>query len=307
LLKQQYENLSIGLPYISIKYGKPNNKANGTGNSQFSHINFKAKNPLMDSSIVNGNYNIALLNIKNNAEALKEIPRGLRTIFKELKDETGENFVHKAYSKLRKYMKLDGIAPDEIGRLGPDEVTHSGAKVNIEGGYNPRNNSISYTDGFFNRLEKHEQLNFLAHELKHAEQASKIIRSGLISQYAGTWAKFQVSGVLQNPLNVPVQMALKKARENGKLSEFVKGAMFACKDETLKDMTKGHANTLKLPQYSPKSIGYKEGTNYFESYKTYSNNIYDSEYKNNPIEIEAYAFGNQIEKHFQIYSQINKF
>ncbi len=304
-MKQQFTPINVWMSGVLYqRYGNTATVAN-KNKQQTSSVNFKSKNILMDYSMAKGNYNVAALKIKSPKDALNEIPRSLRKIFNDLKDLKGDSFVNEAYRKMKSYLKLDGIAPEKIEKSGPDKLNKYGERTIIEGGYNPRFNSIVYSDGFFNKLQKFEQINFISHELKHAEQASKIIRSGFISQYAGTWAKFQVSDILQDPLNNVAQSALKKARENGTLKEFITGAMKACKEQTLNDMNNGHSGTIKSPKYNEGTIEYKKGERYLNSYKSYSNDIYSDEYKNNPIELEAYAFGTKMEKYFKIHELSN--
>jgi len=235
----------------------------------------------------------------NKAKALKSIPEELKAIFKELENENGDDFVNKAYSKLKAHMNLEGIAPEKIDRQGPDKA------FSITGGYSPSLNTIGYTDGFFDKLSKNQQLNFLSHELKHAEQASKIIRSGFIEDYAQAWAESNVANAAKDPMNFGFQMNMKAAENNGQLDEFMKATTNFYKDSILTDMKKGHERTLEMLKFEKGSSEYQEAQNYLKAAKNYEGigffGIGGANYKNNPLEVEAYSYGDKTEKMYQTY------
>ncbi len=237
---------------------------------------------------------IAIIKFHNKAKALKDVPEELRAIFQELKNESGENFINKAYAKIKKHMNLDGIAPEKVAHNGADKG------FSVQGGYIPCANTIGYTDGFFTKLKKHQQINFISHELKHVEQTSKILRSGLIDEYADAWGAANVNNALNDPLNFPAQMAKISATNSGKLSEFVEKAREEAKKQVLDMLKKNHEETLKLPKYEVGSPEYMDAKRYIDASKNYEGvgffGIAGENYKNNPLEVEAYAFGDKMEK-----------
>ena len=239
-----------------------------------------------------------LVNKHIKAKELKKIPEEFRTIFKDLKNETGDNFINKAYNKLKKYMKLEGIAPEKIGRSGPDKGINS-----IQGGYNPTKNLIEYSDGFFTKLDRATQFEMLAHELKHAEQTSKIIRSGKIDDYARAWAECNVELAKNDPLNLNFSMAYKEAKKQGLEKEFIENSIQLNKDMILDEMKKSHANTIKMPQFKEGSLEYQDAEKYIEASRNYEGlglfGLGSEKYKNNLLEKEAYGYGEKMKKYFE--------
>lgn len=238
-----------------------------------------------------------LVNKHIKAKELKKIPEEFRTIFKDLKNETGDNFVNKAYNKLKKYMKLEGIAPEKIGRSGPDKG------LGVQGGFNPTKNTIEYSDGFFTKVDRATQFEMLAHELKHAEQTSKIIRSGKIDDYAQAWAECNVEHAKNDPLNVSFSMAYNNAKNKGFEKEFIENTTQSTKNMILDEMKKSHENTLKMPQFKEGSPEYIDAEKYIEASRNYEGlglfGLGGEKYKNNPLEKEAYGFGEQMKKFFK--------
>ncbi len=238
-----------------------------------------------------------LVNKHIKAKDLKKIPEEFRTIFKDLKNETGDNFINKAYNKLKKYMQLEGIAPEKIGRSGPDKG------FSIQGGFNPTKNTIEYSNGFFTKLDRATQFEMLAHELKHAEQTSKIIRSGKIDDYARAWAECNVELAKNDPLNVSFTMAYNNAKKHGVEKKFIENSIQLNKDMILDEMTKSHTNTLKMPQFKEGSPEYLDAEKYIEASRNYEGlglfGLGSEKYKNNLLEKEAYGFGEKMKKYFE--------
>ncbi len=239
-----------------------------------------------------------LVNKHLKAKELKGIPKEFRTIFKDLKNETGDNFVNKAYNKLKKYMKLEGIAPEKIGRSGPDKGINS-----IQGGYNPTKNTIEYSDGFFTNIDRATQFEMLAHELKHAEQTSKIIRSGKIDEYARAWAECNVELAKNDPLNLNFSMAYKEAKKQGLEKEFIENSTQVTKDIILDEMKKSHENILKMPKFKEGSQEFMDAERYIEASRNYEglglSGLENEKYINNPLETEAYSFGSKMKEYFE--------
>ena len=240
-----------------------------------------------------------LVNKHIRAQQLKKVPEEFKTIFNELRNETGDNFVNKVYDKLKKYMKLEGIAPEKIGRSGPNQGINS-----IQGGFNPSLNTIQYTDGFFTKINRATQFEMLAHELKHAEQTSKIIRAGKLDEYAQAWAEYSVESARSNPLNASFGLAYMQAQINGKEKEFLEKVTQHAKNEIFTNMEKNHKGSLAMPKFEPGSPEYQDAEKYITATRNYEGlgfrAIAGENYRNNPLEKEAYGFGTQMKKFFNI-------
>lgn len=239
-----------------------------------------------------------IVNKHNRAKRIKQIPEELRAIFNDLKGEKGEDFINKAYQKLKKYMKLDGIAPDKIEHLGTDKNCFYS-----QDGYNPTLNTIGYTDDFFTNLDKASQFSLIAHELKHAEQTAKIIQAGLLPEYAKAWAEQSIKNVRNNPLEISFNLAYREAVKQGKGKEFLDNALKNSSESIMSNMKESHKNTLNLPKYKKDSQEYKEAEKYIEATRNYTNldcfGVGSKDYYNNPLEKEAYDFGDKMEKYFK--------
>ena len=240
-----------------------------------------------------------LVNKHIRAQQLKKVPEEFKTIFKDLRNETGDNFVNKAYDKLKKYMKLEGIAPEKIGRSGPNPRANA-----VQGGFNPSLNTIQYTDGFFTDLDRATQFELLAHELKHAEQTSKIIRSGKLDEYAQAWAEYNVNTEKNNPLNISFGFAYTQAKSSGKEKEFLEKVTQNSKNKILASMKENHKGSLEMPKFEPGSPEYQDAEKYIEATRKYEGlgfmAIPGENYRNNPLEKEAYGFGAKMKKFFNI-------
>lgn len=239
-----------------------------------------------------------IVNKHNRAKRIKQIPEELRAIFKDLKSEKGEDFINKAYQKLKKYMKLDGIAPEKIEHLSTDKNCFYS-----QDGYNPTLNTIGYTDDFFTNLDKASQFSLIAHELKHAEQTAKIIRAGLLPEYAKAWAEQSIKNVRNNPLEISFNLAYREAVKQGKGKEFLDNALKNNTEYIMSNMKESHKNRLNLPKYKKDSQEYKDAEKYIEATRNYTNldcfGVGSKDYYNNPLEKEAYDFGDKMEKYFR--------
>lgn len=291
------DNITISVPKSKGQI-KPNNTALQQDTFEKSGLTKKQKRNLIAAgTAIIVLIGAAIINKQRRAKAIKQIPEELRTIFRELKGEKGESFINKSYEKLRRYMKLDGIAPDKIIRTGADANSFS-----VQGGFNPTLNTIGYSNGFFDNLGKAEQFSLLAHELKHAEQTSKIIRSGLMPEYAKAWGEQLVNSAQNDPLNFTFRMAHNNAKRNGKEAEFIEQCITNCTNETLTNMQKSHKNTLNLPKFPKGSAEYEDAKRYIDASREYKGlgflGTTSEEYYNNPLEQEAYGFGNKMKKYF---------
>lgn len=239
----------------------------------------------------------AIIAIRNKSK-INKIPKELRTLFEELKHEKGENFINKSYSKLKTYMKLDDIAPKKI------IYNNNKSAFAVTGGFNPSLNTIEYSNNF-KQLSQAEQFELLAHELKHSEQISKIIRSGKMSEYAEAWATHSVEYAKNDPLNINFKLACNGNKKLGKEKEFIENCINNSKQEIIDSMKISHANTLELPKFHPSDKEYKDAEKYIEASRNYIGldmlGIPSEEYKNNILEKEAYEYGEQMKKYFTIF------
>ena len=244
----------------------------------------------------------------NNAEKLlKEIPEDLQVRFGKLKDLQGEEFVKKAYSEMVDYMGLKGIAPKTIKNSGADHA------FSITGGYNNIKNTIEYSDGFFNILPKEEQIGMLTHELQHCKQFTNMLRTeGItVEKYVEAHVNSTINELINNPLNnLQFHVQYKKAKEIGKEIEFIKRH----KDKWTKDLTKkvnkNYKDILAMPKIKADS---EEGVKAFEHLKASGEyegldfmGLGSDKYKNNPLEVEAYAMGDKMNDLFKKYLEATK-
>ncbi len=242
---------------------------------------------------------------KSAQKALSEIPDELKGIFVKLQKEDGENFIHKAYDELVDYMGLPTIAPKNILNAGEDGLS-------ITGGYDPINNTIGYSQGFFTKLDKKQQLNLLSHELKHCEQFSKILRSEDlgVEKYADAIANRAVDAALSdNSFDFMLKSQYQKAVAAGVGEEFIESLRKNTYEQQLSILKKNFSDVLDLPKFKSGSIESEDAKKYLEAYKNYEGlgfiGLGSEKYKNNPLELEAYAYGEKIAdylKKFELYS-----
>lgn len=239
---------------------------------------------------------------KAAAEALKEIPEELRASFHKLQNEEGESFIHKAYSELVDFMGLKGIAPEKV-KIKP-EGEHS-----ITGGFDQVENTIEYTQGFLSKASKQQQISLLSHELKHCRQFTNIMRTeGIgVEKYAEAIADNNFKALKEGHFNIQFQKAYKKALENGTLEEFTKQTKQHWIDEITEKINSNFSEALKLPKISADSVEGKEAIKHLEAMRNYEGlgitGMGTAEYRNNPLELEAYDFGDKISKYFQTYGK----
>lgn len=234
--------------------------------------------------------------ILKSAKITKSIPDELKVIFMELNGKSGKEFVDLAYQKMINYMKLEGVAPKSIiiqGESGLAKAT---------GGYNPVTNTIEVSKGFVDSLTKEQQINLLSHELKHCEQVNNMLRTeGIgVKEYAKAIAENNIKNAI-NPSsfdNFLFRIKYNQALENGTGEEFLQNAITRSTEKLIADIETNFAQTLKMPKIKSDS---PEGIKAFEQLEAQKNyeglgllGIGGEKYKNNPLEKEAYAFGNNI-------------
>ena len=239
----------------------------------------------------------------NKAEKLlKQIPEDLQVRFGKLKDLQGEEFVKKAYSEMVEYMGLKGIAPKTIKNSGADSA------LSITGGYNPIENTIGYTDGFFNILPKEEQIGMLTHELQHCKQFTNMLRTeGItVEKYVEAHVNSTINELIEDPLkNFAFHMAYNIAKERGAEKEFIQRAKDNWSKALIKRVNENYQDILAMPKIKADS---PEGIKAFEHLKASGEyegldfmGLGSKEYKNNPLEVEAYAMGDKMKDLFQKY------
>ena len=234
--------------------------------------------------------------ILKSTKIAKSIPDELKVIFMELNGKSGKEFVDLAYQKMISYMNLKGIAPKSIiirGESGLAKAT---------GGYNPVTNTIEFSKGFVDNLTKEQQINLLSHELKHCEQFNNMLRTeGIgIKEYAKAIAENNVKNAI-NPSsfdNFMFRFKYNQALENGTGEEFLQKAIEKSTEKLIADIETNFAQTLKMPKIKADS---PEGIKAFEQLEAQRNyeglgflGIGGEKYKNNPLEKEAYTFGDNI-------------
>lgn len=241
---------------------------------------------------------------QHRIKELAKIPEELKVIFEELKGKDGNDFINLAYKKLKVYMKLDGIAPEIVGYSGKEKGK------TIIGGHNVLENTIKYTDGFFdNKYSKKKQIGLLAHELVHAKQAEKVIRAGMLEEYADAIAYNTLEQHKAEPLlDMMFTIAYKDAKKVGKEKEFLEQQQKLIKQNYLDKIKQTHESTLKLPKYKVNAPEIEEAKKIVEARKVYKpfddNPLADNkEYYENYMEKEAYAYQRQLQKWYKSYAR----
>ena len=232
----------------------------------------------------------------NKAKILNSIPDDLKSIFTKIKDKNGDEFIDEAYSQMVKYMNLEGIAPSKLEKTGADGV------MSITGGFVPTKNTIGYSDGFFTKVDKSKQLNMLSHELRHCNQTVDFLRTeGIgVEEYAKAWADSCVQGTLNDPFFQA--FTYKQAEKAGTAEELIQQLRKNTYEQIKKDFEQNYSEVLKMPKISADSDEGKAIHKVFEGCKNYEGlgmfGFGSENYKNNPMEIDAYDFGAKIEKFF---------
>ncbi|MBR1460103.1 hypothetical protein IJ596_00510 [bacterium] len=236
------------------------------------------------------------------AKELDAIPQDLKEIFGRLKDKKGKEFIDSACQEMTEYMGLKGIAPKEIKMEGHDGL------YCVTGGYSPIEHTISYSPGFLN-IEQAEQLGLVAHELTHCRQFTNILRTeGIgVEEYAKAEAECAVKNAIRKDSvwDFMFRSSYKKAVEQGKGEEFLQEAIKRQTEKYISEIEKNFAQVLKLPKIKADS---PEGIKAFKDLEAQRNykglgflGSSSDEYKNSPIELEAYTFGNKIAKMFKTF------
>lgn len=227
---------------------------------------------------------------------MKSIPDDLRTIFGKIKDKNGDEFIDEAYSQMVKHMGLEEIAPGKIGKTGGDGV------LSITGGFNPIQNTIGYSEGFFTKVDKAKRLNMISHELKHCQQTTDFLRTeGIgVEEYVKAWAEICVQSQIKDLIFKA--LTYEPAIKNGKDEELLEQLRKNIYEQFKNELEQNYSKVLKLPKISADSDESKQIYKLFEGCKNYEGlgmfGFGNKNYHNNPLEVDAYAFGDKIEKFF---------
>jgi hypothetical protein len=222
-----------------------------------------------------------------------------KPLLAKLEGKSGKEFIDTAYENTVKHLKLDGIAPKSLKINGSDGV------MSIKGGYNYIDNTIEYSQGFLEKLPPKQQMNLIAHELKHCEQFSNILRTENITtnDYARAIAENSLKQALdKSSFDFSLKYAYKKALEQGKGEEFIAKQLDELTKSYVSKIETNFSEVLKLPKIKASSPEGIKAAQHFEALKKYEGidlfGFGSENYRNNPLEVEAYAFGDNIEKIF---------
>lgn len=239
-------------------------------------------------------------NSKKSEIISKNIPSEYKAIFADLEGKTGQEFVDTAYGNMVNHMKLNGIAPKRITINGNDGI------MSVNGGYDYINNTIKYSQGFLEKLTPQQQMNLISHELTHCEQFSNILRTENIgvNEYAKAIAKNSLKKALdKSSLDFILKNKYEKALEQGKGEEFIKKIVDSWTKQLVPEIETNFSEVLKLPKIkasSPEGIKAVKDFNAMKNYEGLDMFGFGSQnYRNNPLEVEAYNFGDNIEKLFK--------
>ncbi|HPT42048.1 MAG TPA: hypothetical protein PLG15_06660, partial [Candidatus Gastranaerophilaceae bacterium] len=181
------------------------------------------------------------------------------------------------------------------------------------GGFSPVSNSINYDNGVL-KMNKAKQLDMLAHELKHSEQFSSMIRTeGVgIEKLAEALAENAVkNSISESSFDFFFRGAYQNAVREGKAEEFLAAAKKNTAKTFLEEFRVNYEKVLNLPKISSDSIEGIKALEQINAIKDYEGanfiGIAGDTYKNNPLEVEAYAFGEKISNYFEKFMKYQKY
>ena len=197
---------------------------------------------------------------------LKEIPENYQMLFASLQGKSGQEYIDLAYENIVKYMGLNNIAPKKF-------VIDCGDALTITGGYNPITNTINYSEGFLAKLSRQDQAMMIAHELKHCEQFTNMLRTEGISveKYARAYAESCVYQDI-NPSslsNFLFRMNYEKALKNGTGEEFIQKAIERRTKHLIPEIEANFAEVLRLPKIKADSQEGKKALEQLETFKIF--------------------------------------
>ncbi len=233
------------------------------------------------------------------AKLLADIPPELQTRFSAIKDLKGKEFVDRAYSELVEYMGLKGVAPKEVAIKNADGL------FSVTGGYNCIDNTIEFSEGILTKLCKKDQIGMMAHELRHCKQYTDMLRTeGItVEKYVESTVKSMLERAKNNGFNMQYQFAYNVAKEQGRLQEFLTNVKKQWTKDLSKKVRENYKDVLAMPKIKANS---PEGIKAYENLKANSEYVGlgflgsgSDAYRNNPVEVDAYAFGDKIEEMFE--------
>lgn len=243
---------------------------------------------------------IKTTNSKKSIAISKNIPSEYKPIFTNLEGRTGQEFVDTAYGNMVSYMKLNGIAPKRI------TINSNNSVMSVTGGYDYIKNTIEYSQGFLEKLTPQQQMNLISHELKHCEQFSNILRTENIGvkEYARTISENSLKRALdKSSSEFMLKSRYERALNQGKGEEFIKKTIDNWTKELTHEIETNFSEILKLPKIkanSPEGIKAVQDLEAMKNYEGLNAFGFGTEkYRNNPLEVEAYTFGDNIEKLFE--------
>lgn len=241
-------------------------------------------------------------NITKNVGPSRNIPSEIKPLLANLEGKTGQEFVDNAYKNIVDYMNLRGIAPNNI------KIEGCNGLVTATGGYDPIANTINFSQGFLTNLSPRQQINLIAHELKHCEQAANMLRTeGIgVNGYARALAERNVNQALDDSsFEFMFKSSYERALKNGKGEEFMQKAIDNTTDKMIAEIETNFSEVLKLPKIKAGSVDGIRAKRHLEAQKNYEGldilGFGSEKYRNNPLENEAYAFGDNIENLLKDY------
>ncbi len=233
------------------------------------------------------------------------IPSGKKNSLIELVHNPKENFAASYYSKILKQKGLTGRAPKQVEVLprsaGLSLETLLGGKA-VEGGFDGFRNKIFFTREF-DDITRSVQANMITHELRHFEQADQIIRTFGIERY-----------IQAKKTNLFKQFSQMSQYKNASPEEINRAVEDWLKKNNLSDDTirVAFAQSISAPRINPNSVKGRRAQKYLEATENYTgiskNGIFTSvskDYLENPMEVEAYAFGKEAGRQTRIIEALN--
>ena len=284
----------------TTSFGQKSNKAEANKNVD-ADKNSKKKKIIIGAAIGAAAIGICavLLYKHKQAKVLKTMPEELKDVFENVKGKDGKEFIDSAYDGIKKYMGLDNFAPKEVTLTNNAD----GIFDTIKGGYSFYSNKIEYTKGFKDKLSKAKKFNMLSHELKHSRQYADILKT------EGLGAEALAEALAEQSLNAPGLLGksyiqiIKEGFPPEKAAKEIASTRASRIDEYLKKINEHYSdfiqNGKKYAANSPEGLHAKE---YLKAIKQYEGlNILGmggEKYRSNLIEVEAYSFGEKMEKLF---------
>ncbi len=236
------------------------------------------------------------------------IPYELRVSFSKLQKTNGKRFVKKAYKELVKFFGLEEIAPKKIKfkKLGYTQR----ATCDKLTGQIAISNKVAQLD------TKDKQLGTIAHELKHFEQFSRVIRTENVGVEGYTDALAD-NGLLKRKYNffdMRFWDGLVKARKEGTADEYMASVKQAIYAELLPIVKRGFSRVISQPQIPDNVHNRQAAEKYLRAIRNYlsTDDMGGTweKYRNNLLEVEAYRAGHRMQNYYKTFekslTEVNK-